>query len=298
MREQPVFGVCGYPLNFLKDARWHSRADVFAYLKTLGLSCFELPWTYGTASKGKVAKEYRKKIKESGVVVTLLGPQDMNFTSSSKRVLEHSKKQLERTFALAVSLGIPVVRLTLGNNIVKEERRQEIIELIVQELRSLRKKKKYHSLCVYLTPGRRKREFGSLTDLFEICNQVSFCYPCLHLSYFHVQLGQIFTSSKKLKQFVEEVNAKFKEDLSYCPYLICYPLVYEDGKIIPKTFGELKKGQISLFDNNETYFPKLGDIVGSILGTNAYVFSQTKDRMEIGAMQLRDHYFYQKGKLE
>ena len=93
MKDEGTTGFWGLWLspNFLKDARWHSRADVFAYLKTLGLSCFELPWTYGTASKEKVAKEYRKKIKESGVVVTLLGPQDMNFTSSSKRVLEHSK---------------------------------------------------------------------------------------------------------------------------------------------------------------------------------------------------------------
>lgn len=290
MQEEARFGVYGFPENFLTSSLAKKRYHIFAWLNEKNLQAIELEWTYGINMNQKRAQKYYEESVTHAIKIILHAPKDIDFIHSSKR--ERSIHQLERAYRLAVQLHCHDVVVSLGSS-VKMCSTEEIKQDLVTILQTLQQK--YPDIRIHLEPAMRKSEFGNLIELLDIASRVDRVYPCMDLPRLHVWNGCNLIYPERIMQLFRQVEQRLgKKALSNLIVHIC-PIAYEGGKIYPKTFGELKLGQLSLFDSNVEYFPKASDYAKAILRLQITptTISCTTGSVEVGAKRLRDSYFYQ-----
>lgn len=292
MGDIALFGVYGYPEHFLKSKFGKKRENIFSWLNSLGLHAFLLDWTYGTAMNEKRAKKYRILAKENKIKLVLRAPKDINFIKS-KKTWDYSKKQLKRACNLALKLDCMDIIVNLGNNKVLEDRcalEKRLVELM-QEMTGL-----YPTIRFHIEPAMRQSEWGSLDEVIALCKEIKNCYPSFNLMRLHAYSGCTLIYPEKIIALLRKIEKELgRETFEHFCVTIC-PLSYEHGRFIPKTFGEMKTGQLSFFDSNFEYFPKASDYIKAIrkLSINPITFSATPKTEEIGAMRLRDSLYFQK----
>lgn len=293
MGDVALFGVYGYPEHFLKSKLGKRRENIFIWLNHLGLHAFLLDWTYGTSMNEKRAERYKMLAKENKIELVLRAPKDIDFTKLKK--VKNSKKQLIRACNLALKLDCMDIIVNIGSSKVLEDRtvlEKRLVE-VMQELT-----KSYPTIRFHIEPAMRQSEWGSLEEVISLCKQVKECYPSFNLMRLHAYSGCTLIYPERIMTLLKKIEQELgREKLEHLCCMIC-PLSYEHGRFIPKTFGEMKVGQLSFFDSNFEYFPKASDYIKAIrrLNITPITFSTTPKTEEIGAMRLRDSFYFQKAK--
>lgn len=297
MGEKVLFGVYSYPKSFLDSAFGQNREHIFKWLHSLNLNAFLLDWTYGTPMSDDRAKKYRKLAKQYNIDLSLKAPKDINFITLNQKVQKHSLSQLQKACRLASVLGCQNIVISLGDSNVQEESsviKKRVVDLLMPLL------KKYSKINFHIEPAMRRREYGSLEELIDLSKDIPNLYPSFNLMRLHAWNGCNLIYPDRIVKLLKQIEDGLGRDkLNHLFVQIC-PVSYEHGHFVPKTFGEVKLGQLSFFDSNFEYFPKASDYIKAIrkMKITPITISNTYQTEEIGAMRLRDSYFYQKLKEE
>ncbi|MEG1495569.1 MAG: TIM barrel protein [Bacilli bacterium] len=290
MNEKPIFGVYGYPKNFFSSELGSRRENIFKWLFEHNLNALELDWTYGTFMNEKRANRYRELASIYKIKLSLHAPKNIDFISPNRNTQLFSLNQLKRALEQASKLSCSdlVVGLGLSN---KEADITALINRLTKEIGPIIKK--YPQINIHFEPALKINEFGSLEELLLLCKKLH-TYPYINLMNFHAYLGGTLINREKIIHIFKQVIASLgMEVLPKLMVSIC-PIAYQHGVICPKTFGEEHLGQLSLFDSNSTYYPKANDYIEAILKLNIrpVTISRTYQSEELGAMRLRDSYFF------
>lgn len=291
MGEKIFFGVYGYPKSFLESPMGKKRENIFEWLYQLNLNAFLLDWTYGTSMTSRRAKKYHDLACKYHVELSLHAPKDIDFISLDPKRKKYSEKQLKRACELAKKLKCQDLIIGLGDSPVlldREEVKKQLISLFLPYI------KKYPSIRFHFEPAMKRKEYGSLEELISLCKDLDHCYPSFNLMRLHAWHGCTLIYPERIIKLLKQIEEGLGFDALSRLYVQICPISYEHGRFFPKTFGELKTGQLSFFDSNFEYFPKANDYIQAIssLGITPVTISNTYQTEELGAMRLRDTYFY------
>ncbi len=291
------FGVYGYPKNFLESTAGKKRENIFEWLNELHLQAFLLDWTYGTSMTDQRAERYVSLAHQYDVKIYLKAPKDIDFISSKEEDQKKSLLQLKRAIDLAQKLACHDLIFSLGNTRVTTDR-SELTTRLVEQLKPVIEN--YPDLRFHIEPSMRSSMYGNLDELLQLSKKIKGVFPSFNLVHLHALYDCTLIYPERIVALFQKVSTVLgKASLNKLVVQIS-PLSYEHGRFIPKTFGEIKLGQLSFFDSNFEYFPKASDYIQAIRSLNITptTFSNTFETEDIGALRLRDSYFYQKLKEE
>ena len=284
MSKRPAFGINGFPRKFFDSPFATSKVGIFNWLSSLGLDVLELPYEEMRKMSKKMRMDFLAAKEESGIILSAEMFSNIDFTK-----MEETKKRYEEFLELAIELDIshilvPLYKVPKTTNISKVISFFEWIrESTPQEIN------------IYPEISGNTRSLGSLDDIIYICSNVKGVYPCLDFGCLHGREFGSLTSAKKIEQ-VFTIIEKFlgRNILNHC-YCKVYPVSYNQKGITErKLFGEQFYGQLNLFNQSLEYLPKASEYITAILKKDIHpiTVSRTDHMEEVGAMQLRDIYFY------
>lgn len=284
---KPLFGVAGYPKNFLDSSHGKNRENIFTWLHTLGLEVFEFDWTYGINMSPKKIERVKKLSLINEIILTLRAPKEIDLLTENKDIYNRSLNDIDRCVNLAMSLNIKKIVISLGK---KEQVNIDCYHQLAEVF------KKYPQMIFYIEPNPRLNQFGSIEDIMEINNLTDNVKVYFNLANIHIREGLSLTSEDKIIRLFKGYQTKYP-DIFKDSYFKIYPILYTLKKeAVAKQFGEIKTGQLSFFDQNHDYYPKASDYISALLKLDIcpIVVSKTFESEEVGAMILRDKHYLEK----
>lgn len=284
---KPLFGICGYPKNFLNSSLGQNRENIFSWLSTLNLDVLELDWTYGINMNDTRIKRYIKLAKINNILIIIHAPKEIDFLTDNEKIYEKSINDLKRSITLAKKLEVNKIVLRLGNKSINNQHIYEKLSNIFN---------KEPDITFYIEPNPRLNYFGSVDDIMKINSLTNNVTVAFNLANIHIREGLSLTNELKIISLLKKYQKQYPH-IYEDAYFKIYPIAYSLNKEpIAKQFGDIKMGQLSFFDINRDYYPKATDYVRAILKLkiNPIIVSNTFESEEIGAMILRDkHYLEQ-----
>ena len=284
MSKRPAFGINGFPRKFFDSPFATSKVGIFNWLSSLGLDVLELPYEDIKKMSKKTRLDFLAAKEESGIILSA-----ELFSNIDLLNFEDTYKRYEEFLNLAIELDVshilvPLYKIPKNTNISKVITFFETIRKLTPQ-----------EINIYPEISGITRSLGSLDDIIYICAKVKGIYPCIDFGCLHGREYGSLISAKKIEQVFTLIE-KFlgRDSLNHC-YCKVYPVSYNQrGMTERKLFGEQFYGQLNLFNQSLEYLPKASEYITAILKKDIHpiTVSRTDHMEEVGAMQLRDIYFY------
>lgn len=296
MKENIKFGVAGFPINFFTSEYGKKRENIFSWIEEIGLDSIELQCTYGIKMKEEQARLYRELAKEHGITLTMHAPYYISLASQKEEVIERSKLEIKKAFALASILGVKriIFHPGAGYGNTAEERKFGLQKLI-DALNSIKKEIDTENIKIYPEVGGKVNQLGSLDEIIEICKRVDYARPCIDLAHLHARELGSMTSKDKIVNVLKTIEKELGRAILEETHFHVYPVDYTDkGEKVHKQFGEKKQEeQMSLFNEDNEYMPKAKDYIDAIKEMNLtpITICEAHNTQDIGAKLMKDLYF-------
>lgn len=298
MNDKPLFGVAGFPINFLTSKNGKKRENIFMWLSELGLNVLELQCTYGIRMKDEQALHYKELATQHNIILTMHAPYYISLSSLNLAVVERSKEEMKKAFMLAKKLGVKRIIFHPGGGYGKTQEERKIgLKRLIEALNSIKDQLDTENIKLYPEIGGKVAQLGSLDEIIEICRNVDFAYPCLDLAHLHARELGSMDSSNKIVNVLEKIESELGRDYLEATHFHVYPVEYGDkGEKVHKAFGDELDGQISLFDNKREYMPRADDYIEALKNVKLMPITicEAHNTQDIGALLMRDIYFQNK----
>ncbi len=295
MYDSPKFLVAGFPINFFNSSYGKKRENIFTWLKEINLDGIELQCTYGIRMKDEQAILYKKLAEENNLTITIHAPYYISLASIKSDVVERSKQEIVKAFALAEKLGATriIFHPGAGYGTGKEDRKNGLKRLI-DALNDVEKNIDTKSIKLYPEIGGKVNQLGSLDEIIEICKNVKYARPCIDLAHLHAREIGSMTSKDAIINVLKKIEKELGRDILEETHFHVYPVDYtEKGEKIHKAFGDkVENNQLSLFDNNSEYFPKAEDYIDAIknMKISPITVCEAHNTQDIGAILMKKLY--------
>ncbi|MBU0929485.1 MAG: TIM barrel protein [Nanoarchaeota archaeon] len=172
------------------------------YYNKQGITCAEIPFTYGIWMSNKQAEDIGKIAKENKVQLSIHAPYYINLNSAELKKIEESKKRILDCCEKAHYLNAKCVVFHPGfyGKLGKEET-YNIIKENINEIVDYINEKKWNVKIAPETTGK-VNVFGSLDEIFNLVKETK-CYFCIDFAH------QLARSNGKMTY--EEMCEKIKD---------------------------------------------------------------------------------------
>lgn len=271
MKNDIKFCVAGFPVNFFSSKYGKKRENIFKWIKENNLDGIELQCTYGIKMSDEQALLYRKLVKENNLIITIHAPYYISLASTKPEVVERSKLEIIKAFELAKKIDAKRIIFHPGAGYGKNELdRQEGLKRLIDALNSIEKELDTKNIKLYPEIGGKINQLGSLDEIIEICKNVKYARPCIDLAHLHARELGSMASKEAIISVLNKIENELGRDILEETHFHVYPVDYTDkGEKIHKAFGDKKEiEQLSLFDNDDDYYPKAEDYIAAIKEMN------------------------------
>ena len=246
------FGVAGFPPNFFLSPYKKRREAIFEWLHELGLDWIELQNTYGVKMKAEQAARYRQLAAEYEIGISIHGPYYISLASGDPDVVARSKERILQCFRLAEELG--AARIIFHPGFYpgsSEDARKSGLCRLIDALNSL-KNSVPDGVYLYPETAGKNAQLGSLDEIIQICEQVSFARPCIDLAHVHAFEHGSLCNEASIIQVFRKLERHFPPQIMEELHFHVYPVDYTSkGERTHKAFSDrIELGQISLFSDN------------------------------------------------
>jgi deoxyribonuclease-4 len=285
--KKQLFGVAGFPVNFLTSPYKKNRDNIFKWLNDLSLNILELQCTYGIRMQDEQALRYKKLAEENNVLLTIHAPYYINLGSKKSQTVENSKHEIIKAFKLANLIGASRIIFHPGGGHGKTaENRIEGINQIIDSLNEIKPCIDTTSVKIYPEIGGKVSSLGSLDEIIRICQNVDYAYPCIDLAHLHARENGSMTSIDKIISVLNKIESELSRNHLENTHFHMYPVDYtEGGEKIHKTFTDRD-------ELGSPFLPLADDSIKAIKikNVNPLVICEAHNTQDTGAILMRDIY--------
>ena len=276
----PIFGTSGI------SSKNKDKSKICSYLKNIGLDALEIPYKDLYKLSNKDSIKILDDKEKNNIIISTEFITRININNMEK-VINKYKEFLTKS----INVGSRHILIPL-EGIDKSIDIDKVIDLF-SRMRSITS----NDIKIYAEISGLSTSIGSLDDIINICSNVDNVYPCLDLGKLHGREYGSLTSYRKINSVFNKIESMLGKDYLNNIYVRVYPVSYNlKGTKERKLFGEQYYGQMNLFNQSTEYLPKASEYINSIIKKDIYpiTISMTDHMEEVGALQLRDIYFYKK----
>lgn len=276
----PIFGTSGI------SSKNKDKSKICTYLKDIGLNALEVPY-----------KDLNKLSKKDALKI-LQDKEDTDFIISTEFItrfninnIDNVLNKYKKFLSKSISIGSRHILIPL-DGIENTIDINKVIDLF-NSLREITT----NDIKIYAEISGFSTSIGSLDDIITICSKVDNVYPCLDLGKLHGREYGSLVNYRKINSVFNKIESLLGREYLNNIYVRVYPVSYNlKGTKERKLFGEQFYGQMNIFNQSTEYLPKASEYVNSIIKKDIYpiTISMTDHMEELGALQLRDIYFYKK----
>ena len=296
MVKKPLFLCSGFPPKFFSSEYRSKRENIFKWIKEFGIDGIEILCTYGIKMPDEQANLYKQLSEEHNIYMAMHAPYYINLGSLNQNVVENSKNEIKKAYALANKLGVSRIIFHPGGGWGKTgEDRKAGIKRLIEALNDIEKNLDTKSTKIYPEIGGKVNALGSLDEIIEICKNVKYARPCIDLAHLHAREIGSMTSTDKIIQVLKRIEKELGRDALEETHFHVYPVDYtEKGEKSHKVFGEKRPvHQIDMFNPNDEYLPRAEDYIKAIKAMNLTPITvcEAHNTQEDGALLMKRLYF-------
>ena len=276
----PIFGTSGI------SSKNKDKSKICTYLKDIGLNALEVPYKDLSKLSKRDCLNILQDKEDTGIIISTEFITRYNINNIDK-VINKYKKFLNKSISIGSRhILIPLEGIDNNTNI-------DLVIDLFNRMRSITS----NDIKIYPEISGVSTSIGSLEDIIYICSKVDNIYPCLDLGKLHGREYGSLVNYRKINSVFNKIESMLGRDYLNNSYIRIYPVSYNlKGAKERKNFGEQFYGQMNLFNQSTEYLPKASEFINSIIKKDIYpiTISITDKTEELGALQLRDIYFYKK----
>ncbi len=276
----PIFGTSGI------SSKNKDKTHICTYLKDIGLDALEVPYKDLSILSKKYCLNILQDKEDTGIIISTEFITRYNI-NNIESVINKYKKFLNKS----ISIGSRHILIPLEG--IDSSTNMDIIVELFNRMRSITS----NDIKIYPEISGVSTSIGSLEDIIYICSKVDNIYPCLDLGKLHGREYGSLVNYRKINSVFNKIESMLGRDYLNSSYIRIYPVSYNlKGAKERKSFGEQFYGQMNLFNQSTEYLPKASEFINSIIKKDIcpIIIGITDKTEELGALQLRDIYFYKK----
>jgi deoxyribonuclease IV len=300
----PKFGVAGFPPNFIKSKYKKSRDNIFEWLHSLELDWVELQNTYGVKMPEAQALRYKELAAQFNIGISIHAPYFITLASSDPEIVKRSQERIMQAFRLADIIGAERVIFHPGHFPGKlEDHRKQGIKNLIARVNEIKDDLPTEKVKLYPEIAGKINQLGSLMEIVEICDKVSFAQPCLDLAHLHAREGGSLVNTVDIINVFDIIEKYLGRDTLQSCHIHMYPVgLNHFGENEHRAFADrINNLQYDMFDNKDhdgRYYPQAEPFIEAILHKriNPIVICEAKDTQDVGAILMKNIYFAKRGK--
>ena len=276
----PIFGTSGI------SSKNKDKSKICTYLKDIGLNALEVPYKDLSKLSKRDCLNILQDKEDTGMIISTEFITRYNINNIDN-VINKYKKFLNKS----ISIGSRHILIPLEG--IDGNTNMDIVVDLFNKMRSITS----NDIKIYPEISGVSTSIGSLEDIIYICSKVDNIYPCLDLGKLHGREYGSLVNYRKINSVFNKIESMLGRDYLNNSYIRIYPVSYNlKGAKERKNFGEQFYGQMNLFNQSTEYLPKASEFINSIIKKDIYpiTIGITDKTEELGALQLRDIYFYKK----
>jgi len=152
------------------------------YIAKLGLTALEVEFTHGVRMSNETAVEVGKLAKQLNIALSIHAPYYINLASKEKKKIEESKKRILDSCERGHNMHAKYVVFHAG--FYQERNKEEVFQIIKDEILDLQKKIKQKSWNIILAPETTGKlsQFGDLGELLRLKKETD-CHLCIDFAH-------------------------------------------------------------------------------------------------------------------
>jgi deoxyribonuclease-4 len=200
---QLLFGTAGIPLSTQPS----STIDGIKRIAELGLGCMELEFVQGVYLSEEDAYLVAKTAADCGVRLSAHAPYFINFNAHEPRKLRASQGILLKAARIAAICGAR--NLVFHAGFYLGDTPQETYQTVKKYLAEVVAQLKQEDTSIWLRPevSGKASQFGSVTELTELCSELEGMAPCIDFAHWHARTGG-FNSYPEFASVLEQIQGK------------------------------------------------------------------------------------------
>jgi deoxyribonuclease-4 len=125
--------------------------------------------------------------------------------AKSEAMRENSRKKIKESLVLAHKLAAAPVLTHIG---FYGDSKKETMERVVREMRFFRDfiRRKKLKTALAIEPSGRKKTFGTLDEILEVCRRVKGIVPAINFAHIHARTNGSLRSAADYKKILDKVN--------------------------------------------------------------------------------------------
>ena len=276
-------GTSGVPPNFWKSnysKGKDSRLNMPFWIKDLGLSAYEVLYTYGARMKEENALILKENTKKANVWLTVHAPYYVVLTSQNLDGIKKSQKELLKTVKLANIMEAHNVILHPG---YYNEDSKRALDLFIKNIKPVIKEMKDLSLTTSkISPeiGGKKSQLGSLEDIISMCENLEFTVPCIDFAHLHARENGSLVFEKRYREVFDEIEKRLGSEILKNLHCHFYPVEFtEKGEKVHKAYDQ------------KEYFPKKEfflDLIKEYKMTPT-IISESRDSQDLASLDMKKY---------
>lgn len=276
-------GTSGVPPNFWKSNYSKvkdSRLNMPFWIKDLGLSAYEVLYTYGARMKEENALILKENTKKTNVWLTVHAPYYVVLTSQNLDGVKKSQAELLKTVKLANLMEAHNVILHPG---YYNEDSKRALDLFIKNIKPVIKEMKDLSLInSKISPeiGGKKSQLGSLEDIIYMCENLELTVPCIDFAHLHARENGSLVFEKRYREVFDEIEKRLGSEILKNLHCHFYPVEFtEKGEKVHKAYDQ------------KEYFPKKEfflDLIKEYKMTPT-IISESHDSQDLASLDMRKY---------
>lgn len=300
----PKFGVAGFPPNFTKSEYKKKRDNIFEWLHSINLDWIELQNTYGVKMPTDQALRYKELANRFNIGMSIHAPYFITLASADIDIVKRSQERIRQAFRLAEILGSERVIFHPGHFPGKlDSERKAGIRTLIARVNEIKDDLPTNKVKLYPEIAGKTNQLGSLMEIVEICEKVTFARPCLDLAHLHAREGGSLVKTENIVNALDTIEKHLGRDSLENCHIHMYPVgVNRLGENEHRAFADrVTNLQYNMFDSNNSddwYYPQVEPFIAAILHKeiSPIVICEAKDTQDVGAILMKKCYFNKRGK--
>ena len=295
----PKFGVAGFPPNFTKSEYKKNRDNIFEWLHSLNLDWIELQNTYGVKMPEAQALRYKELANRFNIGMSIHAPYFITLASADPEIAKRSQERVKQAFRLAEILEAERVIFHPGHFPGKlESDRKRGLKTLIARLNEIKDDLPIDKVKLYPEIAGKINQLGSLMEIVEICDQVTFARPCLDLAHLHARDGGSLVKTENIVNAFDIVEKHLGRDRLEDCHIHMYPVgVNNLGENEHRAFADrvsnIQYDMYAANNSDDRYYPQSEPFIDAILHKqiNPIIICEAKNTQDVGAILMKEGYF-------
>ena len=214
MEQRALFGPAGASDAFSK--KFKSSQDMPAYLKEMGLDCFEYQCGRGVNIGEETARKLGRKAAENGIQMSLHAPYFINLSGGDPERVAKNLGYITQAARACDWMGGDRIVVHCGglSKMTRREAMDNTLSTVRLALRQLEEEKLEHiTLCIE-TMGKIN-VLGDFEEVMEICSMDERLLPCIDFGHLNSRTGGAVNSAEAFEHLLRGMEDRLGKERAH-----------------------------------------------------------------------------------